>query len=477
MRKLSLKQARVFSQFIMVAACLLPHCLIPSSPSYARAREGIFKFDFGSGKTASGYTQVLPTSIYSRQTGYGFNQAAAVTAVDRGGRDPLRSDFCTSDKPFFFTLDLPEGNYNVTITLGDSAAATSTTVKAESRRLMLEEVQTRPGQFAVRTFTINIRNSRLKSGEQVRLKADEQPKLDWDDPLTLEFSGAHPCLCALEITRADHAITVYLAGDSTVTNQVKEPYCSWGQMLPNFFEPGVAIANHAESGEALKSFIGEKRWEKILDSLWAGDYLFVQFAHNDQKKEGTYAPAATDYKQLLKSYIAEARKRGAIPVLVTSMHRRRFDDEGKVINTLEDYPEAMRQTAREERVALIDLNAMSKSFYEGLGPEISKKAFLHYPPGTFQEQADELKDDTHFSDYGGYQLAKCIVEGIKKSKLGIAKFLRKGLPAFNPSIPDPPDLWRLPISPPQPVFKEPTGQQAENHSPFTMGVRFLAGGY
>ncbi len=477
MRKSPFAQAHLFSQLVMIAVCLLLHGLIQNPPSYARARAVIFKFDFGSGRTASDYIQVMPTSIYSPHTGYGFDKASDVTAVDRGGRDPLRRDFCTSDKPFFFTMDLPEGNYNVAVTLGDAAEAASTTIKTESRRLMLEKVQTKPGEFAVRTFTVNIRNSGLKSGGQVRLKADEQPKLDWDEQLTFEFSGLHPCICALEITRVEHAITVYLAGDSTVTDQVKEPYCSWGQMLPNFFKPGVAIANHAESGEALKSFIAEKRWEKILDSLGAGDYLFVQFAHNDQKKEGAYAPAATDYKQLLRTYIAEARKRGAIPVLVTSMHRRRFDAEGKVVNTLEDYPEAMRQTAAEERVALIDLNAMSKSFYEALGPEISRKAFLHYPPDTFQEQPDELKDDTHFSAYGGYQLARCIVEGVKKNKLGIAKYLRKELPSFNPSRPDPPDLWQLPISPPQPVFKELTRQDAKNHAPFTSWMRSLAGGH
>jgi lysophospholipase L1-like esterase len=426
----------------------------PPRPLYARSSEGAaFKYDFGPGKIAPGYLQVLATSIYSEQSGFGFDSSSNLTMVDRDGKDALRSDFCTSDRPFFFTANLPEGNYDVTVTLGDLKDKSETTVKAESRRLMLEQVQTRPGEFAVRTFTVNVRNSRLKSGGQVSLKADEQPKLDWDDRLTLEFGGRRPCLCALTIRRAERAVTVFLAGDSTVTDQVKEPYCSWGQMLPRFFKAGVAIANHAESGEALKSFVGEKRLEKIMDLLRPGDYLFVQFAHNDQKKEGAYAAPFTDYKRYLKSYIAGARGRGAIPVMVSSMLRRRFDAEGKVINSLEEYPEAMRQTAAEEKVPLIDLFAMSKNFYEALGPEKCKRAFLHYPAGTFPEQPDELKDDTHFSAYGGYELAKCIVEGIRAGKLGLSKYLHKGLPGFDPGRPDSPDNWSLPVSPPQPVFR------------------------
>jgi lysophospholipase L1-like esterase len=453
-------KALLYAACIAAAAGILWFASLPAASVTASAHDRLpLRFDFGSGKTAPGYIQVLPGSLYREGTGFGFDAAASVTAVDRGGRDRLRSDFCTGIRPFFFTVDLQEGNYHVTVTLGDSADSSETVVKAESRRLMLEKVTTRTGAFATRTFTVNVRNSRLKSGEQVRLKADEQPKLDWDDRLTLEFSGACPCVCALEIIRADKAVTVYLAGDSTVTDQVKEPYNSWGQMLPCFFRAGVAIANHAESGEALKSFVGEKRLEKILDSIQEGDYLFIQFAHNDQKKGGAYAAPFTDYQTLLKSYIGAARKRGAIPVLVTSMHRRRFDDGGKVVNSLEEYPDAMRQVAREQNVALIDLHAMSRLFYEALGIEGSQKAFLHYPAHTFAEQPEELQDDSHFSSYGGYELAKCVVEGIRKNRLGIARYLQKGLPSFNPSRPDPVAGWTLPVSPPQPVF----GNKEGNH--------------
>jgi lysophospholipase L1-like esterase len=117
----------------------------------------------------------------------------------------------------------------------------------------------------------------------IGLKGDEKSKRNWDGKLSLTFSGTHPAVSSIEIRPAPDATTVYLAGDSTVTDQEDEPWAAWGQILPAFFRPGVAIANHAQSGESLASFTSERRWEKILDTLRAGDYVFIQFAHNDQK--------------------------------------------------------------------------------------------------------------------------------------------------------------------------------------------------
>lgn len=178
-----------------------------------------------------------------------------------------------------------------------------------------------------------------------------------------------------------------------------------------------------------------------------GDYLFIQFTHNDQKQGSAYVEPFTSYKEHLKRFISEARSRGATPVLVTSMHRRTFGEDGKIQNSLGDYPEAMRHTAREENVALIDLTAMSKVFYGALGPEESKKAFVIYPAGTFPGQNQELKDNTHFNSYGAYELAKCIVEGIKAARLDLAKFLIGDTPAFDPARPDLPTAFRLPPNP------------------------------
>src|SRR5947209_1448775 len=328
-----------------------------SGPTRIQTNQTQFKFDFGSGKVAPGWVQVLPATTYNKELGYGFDLSSSVTAIDRGGTDPLRGDFCTSATPFFFSLTLPEGNYNVSVTLGDLTDSSTTTIKAESRRLMLENVRTSAGEFATRFFTVNVRTPRIASGGQVRLKDRERGVLHWDDKLTLEFSGARPCICALEITPAADALTVYLMGDSTVTDQPREPWNSWGQMLPRFFKPGVAVANHAESGESLKSSLGAKRLEKVLSTIKAGDYLFIQFGHNDQKERGEGVGAFTTYAASLKRFLAGASQHGAIPVLVTPMHRRTFNDQGKITNSLGDYPEAVRRVAQSEHVALIDLNA------------------------------------------------------------------------------------------------------------------------
>ena len=401
-------------------------------PCPARSPEAEFKFDFGPGKIEAGYVQVLPTTTYSKELGHGFEPGSKIVGVDRGGDDALRDDYCTGEVPFLFSVAVPEGNYEVKLTLGDKAGEATATVKAESRRLMLEGVKTSAGSYATRTFTVNVRTPAIASGGSVKLKSREVGVLHWDDKLTLEFNDARPCVCGIEIKRVADAVTVYLAGDSTVTDQTREPWNSWGQMLPRFFRSGVAVANHAESGESLKSFIGARRLDKVLSTIKAGDYLFIQFGHNDQKERGAGVGAFTTYKDSLRRFVAEAREHGAVPVLVTPMSRRTFGPDGQVTNSLGDYPEAVRQMAREEGVPLIDLNAMSKPFYEALGPEGSRKAFV---------------DNTHHNNYGSYELARCVVEGIKQDKLGLVRFLDPELGTFDPSHPDPLAGFRVPPSP------------------------------
>ncbi len=205
-------------------------------------------------------------------------------------------------------------------------------------------------------------------------------------------------------------------------------------MLTRFFKPGIAIANHAESGESLRSSLGAHRLDKVLSTMKAGDYLIIQYGHNDEKEKGEGVGAFTTYKTDLKQFVAEARKRGGIPVLVTPVQRRTFDQNGKITNSHGDYPEAVRQLSREENVPLIDLNAMSKTLYEAWGPDASKRAFAP-------------DDNTHHDNYGSYELARCIVEGIKASKLGLEKFLASDIALFDPSHPDPVNSFVLPASP------------------------------
>jgi len=405
---------------LTLAATLL---LLAAAGGQARAmgqqRQTTYRFDFGGAEASAGWTRVTTATAYSAGRGYGFEPGA-----DGSGSG--------DDAPRLFSVAVPEGNYAVTVTLGDARDTSDTTVKAESRRLMLEGVKTAKGEIVRRTFTVNVRTPRLPDGRQVALKEREKGVLHWDDKLTLEFNGPRPHVRAVEIAPAPDAVTVFLAGDSTVTDQPREPWNSWGQMLTRFFGPGVAVANHAESGESLKSFEGQRRTAKVLSTIKPGDYLLIQFGHNDMKEKGEGVGAFTTYAASLKRLVDAARERGAHPVLVTPMHRRRFDEAGKVQDSLGDYPEAVRRVAKAEKLPLIDLHAMSRLFYEALGPEKSALAF---------------QDGTHHNAYGSYVLARCVAEGIRASVPGLAKHLAADLPPFDPARPPAPESFSVPASP------------------------------
>jgi lysophospholipase L1-like esterase len=305
-----------------------------------------------------------------------------------------------------FSVVVPEGNYRVTVKLGDAKETTSTTVKAENRRLMLEEVATAPGEFVTRSFLVNVHTPRISADRSVRLKPREIGIARWDNKLNLEFSGKRPAVRSVDVEPAGDVITVYLAGDSTVTDQADEPWAGWGQMLPQFFRPDrVVVSNHAESGESLSSFLGERRMEKLLTTLKSGDFLFIQFGHNDMKQTGEDAGAFKNYTRLLKEFIATAREHGATPVLVTPMNRLPVDKEGKPVPTLGDYPEAMRRVATEENVTLIDLNRESVEIYDSLGLERTRASFV---------------DDTHSNETGAFDFARFVAQQIQESKLPIA---------------------------------------------------------
>ncbi len=309
-----------------------------------------FRFDLSSGKVGR----------YDEKLGYGFEERSG----DAG--------------PLYFSVRVPEeGNYRVTVTLGDAQAPSVTTVKAELRRLMLERVETRPGEFETRTFIVNVRTPRIPNGDAVILKDRERnfETWAWDDKLTLEFVGARAAVRTVEIEKADAVPTIYIAGDSTSTDQPREPFNSWGQMLTLFFKPEIAIANHGESGESLHGFIVENRLAKLMSAIRPGDYLLVQMGHNDQKEKGAGVGAFTTYKTRLAWFVALARAHGATPILVTPVNRLTFGADGTIGDSLGDYAAAVRQVAHEQSVALIDLNAMSKILYEALGPENAHLAF------------------------------------------------------------------------------------------------------
>lgn len=414
---------------------LIPTFILWNTLSQAQVRTD-FKFIFNSVKTTGNEVGVLPGDTYTKEKGWGFD---------------FNTSAADQNRPFYFSVAVPEGNYKITVTLGDAKRAARTTVKAESRRLMLEAVPTRAGQSLKKTFIVNVKDRNINNGEMVALKPRELTKLDWDDKLTLEFAG-QPALQAIEMIRVEDQVTVYLAGNSTVVNQDNEPWASWGQMIPSFFKPGVSFANHAESGLTLGSFIGSKRLAKILSVIRPGDYLFVEFGHNDQKDKGPDAGAYKSYTKRLRTFVTETKKKGAIPVIVTSTSRRSFEN-GRIVNSLGDFPEAARKVAAAENVALIDLNALTTTLFNALGEEPSKKAFVHYPANSYPEQDKPLADNTHFNTYGAYEISKCVVEGIKAARLGIAKYLIDPKAKFDPARPDAISNWHWPESPKSSVVK------------------------
>jgi lysophospholipase L1-like esterase len=400
-------------------------------------------FTFGD-TPARGAIAVAADTAYSAERGYGFEPGSNVSIVSRNAT-PGRGAFVTSDKPFHFTARVPaEGNYRVTVTLGDAAGESTTTIKAELRRLMVEKVHTAKGEFSTVSFIVNTRTPKIAAANgvaagEVKLKTPRESVQEawaWDDALTLEFGNARPAVCAIDIEPVQ-VPTIFLIGDSTVCDQSKEPYSSWGQSLTRFFKPVVAIANHGESGETYRDSIGRRRLDKMISVMRPGDWMIMQFGHNDQKQRGEGMGPFLNYKAEIKRHVEAVRAHGGTPVIVSPMERRNFDAAGKLKPSLADYAEGARQAAHELGVAFIDLNAMSIPFYEALGPEKSARAFAA-PGGRV--------DATHHNNYGSYELAKCIVQSIRDLKLPIAQYIVDDFKGFDPAHPDDPDGFTLPPS-------------------------------
>jgi len=375
-----------------------------------------FKFDMTKSQPA-----------YSDATGYGYEV----------GGVPEKN----STKPFYFSVKVPDGNYRVTVKLGSAKRAANTTVRAEDRRLFVEPVNTKKKEFKTYTFTVSKRSPQItpeiNGSKIVKIKPGEKAPdcRDWDDRLTLEFNGTAPAVQSIEIVSDTTATTLFLCGNSTVTDQRHEPYASWGQMVTRWFTPEVSVCNVAESGLTASSFLAQNRLDKILSMMKPGDYVIVEFGHNDEKEKNPGAGPWFNYTFALKKYIDQVRAKGGNIIFCTPTARRRFEN-GKNKNTHGDYPAAMKLVAEKCNVPLIDLNEKVTTLYETLGESDSKKTLVHYAMGTFPGQKKELADNTHFSTYGAYEVAKIVVQGLKDNNIsGLTKSL-KDFTSFSPSSPD-----------------------------------------
>jgi lysophospholipase L1-like esterase len=224
------------------------------------------------------------------------------------------------------------------------------------------------------------------------------------------------------------SITIFLAGDSTMAAKVpaKRPETGWGEMLAQHFKNGtVRIENRAMNGRSTKTFISEGRWQNIIDDMKKGDFVFVQFGHNDQSKDkGERYTPPEDYKKNLIRFVEEVRAKGGSPVLLTPVMRRRFDKDGKFYDTHGEYPGIVRDVARELEAPLIDMHKLSGGVIVKYGVEGSKKLFLQLKPGENANYPNGIEDNTHFSPLGAEEMARLAVDGVRANKLNLSKYLR-----------------------------------------------------
>lgn len=222
---------------------------------------------------------------------------------------------------------------------------------------------------------------------------------------------------------------LHLAGDSTMADKPMEPpnpEHGWGQLLPRFFRDPSMVVNHAVNGRSTKSFLDEGRWQQVVDALQPGDWVIIQFGHNDEKSEDPkrYAAPHGAYQENLRRFIRDVRAREANPVLATPVARRLWDVAGHLRDSHGEYPEAMRAVAAETKVPLLELNVLSLALVSGHGVEGSKQLFLWIPAGAYQRKPEGWKDDTHFSACGAERVAALAVQEMLRLQLPLARWLR-----------------------------------------------------
>ena len=218
--------------------------------------------------------------------------------------------------------------------------------------------------------------------------------------------------------------------DSTVANKPFKdgnPEKGWGQVFPLYLKEGVKVDNHAVNGRSTKSFMDEGRWDKVLSLMKPGDYVIIEFGHNDEKIKdpSRYSDPDTAYRANLKKYIADARAKGGKPILATPIVRRKFDENGVFVESHGRYPEVVREVAKEEKVPLLDLQKETKALLMAYGEESSAKLYLHIKPGEYPSLPDGRDDDAHLSPYGAFRVADLVVAEIKKNVPELEKFIKE----------------------------------------------------
>ena len=223
---------------------------------------------------------------------------------------------------------------------------------------------------------------------------------------------------------------IYLIGDSTMCpyEPARAPLTGWGMPFAYFFDSTVEVINKAKGGRSTRTFISEDRWQPIVDSLQEGDYVLIQFGHNDEAKEEKYKDRYTsvpDYKKNLTLFIEQSRAKKAIPVLITPVSRMKFDSAGNALETHVEYSAAMYEVASTEKVPLIDLDKRSRELLQQLGPKFAKYLFMQLDPMEHPNYPEGQKDNTHFTEFGARKMAEIVLAGIRELNLGLADHIVK----------------------------------------------------
>jgi lysophospholipase L1-like esterase len=313
---------------------------------------------------------------------------------------------CSGTAPIRCHFDVSPGNYDVTVELGSSTKAATTSMSAEARRQILGTVTTNAGQVIRTTVTVNVRNP---EGQPTGQGGTGTPGLD------ITFGGSAPAIGSLTVTAASSPLVAYLAGDSTVCDQPTAPYTGWGQMLPTRVRNGAVIANYGDSGESSGSFLSNSAlFPRMKPLIRSRDLVFIQLGHND--KDTT----ETNFRSNLTKLVNGVRERGGTPVLMTPPVRRLFNGSKLTSTALHvnnkgvDLPAVILALGRSVSVPVIDLTAKSKTLVESLGPSASQPLYL----------TREANDNTHFSEYGGTRMADLVAQGVRELNLPLVGYLR-----------------------------------------------------
>ena len=228
-------------------------------------------------------------------------------------------------------------------------------------------------------------------------------------------------------TIKDDPVKVYLIGDSTMAIKRPETYpeTGWGMPFVQFFDSTVVIDNRAQNGRSSRTFIEEGRWSPVVEALKPGDYVFIQFGHNDEIPTKKSATTKEQFKSYLIKYVSDTRSKKAQPILLTSMARRKFDEKGKVVGTHDEYAQIVRNVAKETKTPLIDMDPKSQKLLQDLGQDKSALLFNHLLPEEHPNYPKGKSDDTHFNELGARLMAQIVLSEIKLLDLDLKTRIKK----------------------------------------------------